>query len=91
MDEVTQQNAALVEEAAAAAESLQGQASNLAQVVSAFKLDDRQAVVVAVRARSGVPFLIRKVPAARTVIDSAKLGMVSNVKSVRCDQWEQFY
>jgi methyl-accepting chemotaxis protein len=36
MDEVTQQNAALVEEAAAAAQSLLDQAANLAQVVSHF-------------------------------------------------------
>ncbi len=39
MDEATQQNAALVEEAAAAAQSLQDQAAMLAQVVSIFKLD----------------------------------------------------
>ena len=39
MDQVTQQNAALVEEAAAAAQSLQEQASGLSQVVSVFKLD----------------------------------------------------
>jgi len=38
---VTQQNAALVEEAAAAAQSLQEQASGLSQVVSVFKLDAR--------------------------------------------------
>ncbi|MEO5932989.1 MAG: methyl-accepting chemotaxis protein [Duganella sp.] len=38
MDQVTQQNAALVEEAAAAAQSLRDQARNLAQLVSAFKL-----------------------------------------------------
>jgi methyl-accepting chemotaxis protein len=38
MDEVTQQNAALVEEAAAAAEALQEQAGNLAGVVNIFKL-----------------------------------------------------
>jgi methyl-accepting chemotaxis protein len=38
MDEVTQQNAALVEEAAAAAESLVEQAESLIDVVSAFKL-----------------------------------------------------
>ena len=38
MDEITQQNAALVEEAAAAAESLQEQAGLLAQAVSVFKL-----------------------------------------------------
>jgi methyl-accepting chemotaxis protein len=38
MDETTQQNAALVEEAAAAAESLQDQAGSLAQAVAVFKL-----------------------------------------------------
>jgi len=41
MDEVTQQNAALVEEAAAAAASMQDQAYKLAQAVSVFKLDGR--------------------------------------------------
>ncbi|MBB5393629.1 MULTISPECIES: methyl-accepting chemotaxis protein [unclassified Herbaspirillum] len=39
MDEVTQQNAALVEQAAAAAGSLQDQAGKLAELVSVFKLD----------------------------------------------------
>jgi uncharacterized phage infection (PIP) family protein YhgE len=39
MDDVTQQNAALVEQAAAAAMSLQEQADVLAQAVSVFKLD----------------------------------------------------
>ncbi len=40
MDEATQQNAALVEQAAAAAQSLQDQADKLAQVMSVFKLDE---------------------------------------------------
>jgi methyl-accepting chemotaxis protein len=39
MDQVTQQNAALVEEASAAAESLTGRAARLAQAVSVFKLE----------------------------------------------------
>ncbi|WP_374580892.1 methyl-accepting chemotaxis protein [Pseudoduganella sp.] len=38
MDSVTQQNAALVEEAAAAAQAMQDQASHLAQAVSVFRL-----------------------------------------------------
>jgi methyl-accepting chemotaxis protein len=38
LDQMTQQNSALVEESAAAAESLSDQASRLAQVVSTFKL-----------------------------------------------------
>ncbi|MFM9436608.1 methyl-accepting chemotaxis protein [Janthinobacterium sp. CG_23.3] len=40
MDDTTQQNAALVEQAAAAAQSLQDQAAKLAQVVSVFKLEE---------------------------------------------------
>jgi methyl-accepting chemotaxis protein len=43
MDQVTQQNAALVEEAAAAASSLQEQAGALSQVVSVFRLGGEQA------------------------------------------------
>ncbi|WP_426192876.1 methyl-accepting chemotaxis protein [Massilia sp. DWR3-1-1] len=38
MDQVTQQNAALVEQASAASEAMQDQAARLAQVVSVFKL-----------------------------------------------------
>jgi hypothetical protein len=38
MDEMTQQNAALVEQAAAAAHSMQDQAHKLTQAVSVFRL-----------------------------------------------------
>ncbi len=41
LDQMTQQNAALVEESAAAADSLREQAQRLAQVVSAFELSSR--------------------------------------------------
>lgn len=44
MDEVTQQNAALVEEAAAAAASLEDQASNLSELVDVFRIDSTQIV-----------------------------------------------
>lgn len=43
MDSVTQQNAALVEEAAAAAASLQDQALQLAQAVAVFKVEESRA------------------------------------------------
>jgi methyl-accepting chemotaxis protein len=43
MDEVTQQNAALVEEEATATAALKTLADNLAQVVSVFKIDETQA------------------------------------------------
>ena len=47
MDSMTQQNAALVEQAAAAAQSLQDQAGELANVVSIFKLVEGEAAYVA--------------------------------------------
>ncbi|WP_447919402.1 methyl-accepting chemotaxis protein [Achromobacter aegrifaciens] len=46
MDEVTQQNAALVEEAAAAAGSLQEQAQRLAEAVSVFKINAGEVIEV---------------------------------------------
>ena len=46
MDHVTQQNAALVEQAAAAAEAMQDQAGRLAQLVSVFQLSESQVAPV---------------------------------------------
>jgi methyl-accepting chemotaxis protein len=51
MDQVTQQNASLVEEAAAASGAMQEQAAHLAEVVSVFKLDDAAAPAAAHPAR----------------------------------------
>ncbi|KUY93234.1 hypothetical protein WS50_21070 [Burkholderia territorii] len=50
MDEVTQQNAALVEEAAAAAQSLDEQAARLRETASVFRIDDDAAAPVAAAA-----------------------------------------
>ncbi|WP_323016678.1 hypothetical protein [Castellaniella sp.] len=44
MDDVTHQNASLVEESAAAAASLQDQANTLAALVGTFRVDDQDAV-----------------------------------------------
>ena len=41
MDEMTQQNAALVEQAAASSESLRGQSSMLSQSISSFQLSEK--------------------------------------------------
>ncbi|GJJ05540.1 methyl-accepting chemotaxis protein [Duganella rhizosphaerae] len=55
MDEMTQQNAALVEQAAAAAQSMQDEAATLSASVSVFKLDDSYAAAApAVAARRAV-------------------------------------
>jgi len=55
MDQATQQNAALVEESAAAAESLKGQAQQLVQAVAVFKLGHGSAHVVAAPAATVKP------------------------------------
>jgi methyl-accepting chemotaxis protein len=60
MDQATQQNAALVEEAAAAAAALHEQAENLMHEVSVFRLEDMPAVNVQTGARP--MHVIRKAP-----------------------------
>ncbi len=55
MDQVTQQNAALVEESAAAAESLKSQAQQLLQAVSVFKLGHSEPQHAAMAARNYAP------------------------------------
>ncbi|WP_373986846.1 methyl-accepting chemotaxis protein [Duganella sp. BuS-21] len=57
MDDVTQQNAALVEEAAAAAAAMQAQARELSQLVGAFKTDARSAIVQHLPQRPSLPAL----------------------------------
>ncbi len=53
MDHVTQQNAALVEQSAAAAMSLSDQARRLSEAISVFRLSQVQAEVVIARAQKG--------------------------------------
>ncbi|MNN75909.1 Methyl-accepting chemotaxis protein III [compost metagenome] len=53
MDGVTQQNAALVEQAAAAADALQQQAASLADAVSIFKLHGTPGVAAAAGSAPG--------------------------------------
>ena len=67
MDQATQQNAALVEESAAAADSLQRQAQELVQVVAVFRLDDGHASAprLAPAARAPQPAPQRKPVAAK--------------------------
>lgn len=55
LDRLTQQNAALVEESAAAAESLRDQAAQMAQAVSAFKTDSASEMVAMRRIKDITP------------------------------------
>jgi methyl-accepting chemotaxis protein len=106
MDEVTQQNAALVEQAAAAAASLQEQAARLAQVVSIFTLSNageetafNQAAAAPVIARAPVnitprlPALTSKPSPAKPA--ASKPGVkakpvLAHAGDVSSDEWEQF-
>jgi hypothetical protein len=89
MDEMTQQNAALVEQAAAAAESLQEQASKLAEAISVFKLDGtttslRMELPVLKDVVRAMPKKTRAVPAP--VARPKKLAAAGGGN----DEWEEF-
>ena len=82
LDQVTQQNAALVEESAAAADSLKEQAARLAQVVQAFRIDassERTSGVVSSPAPGHKRAAMPTVPAAR----ARQLPLVVNKAVVR--------
>ncbi|WP_305778374.1 methyl-accepting chemotaxis protein [Noviherbaspirillum sp. UKPF54] len=86
MDQVTQQNAALVEEAAATAESLREQSGRLAQAVSVFKVEGAPALAVTAP-RSGVKSLA---PAPAPVKALPKPRPAAKVLATAGDEWEQF-
>jgi methyl-accepting chemotaxis protein len=87
MDEVTQQNAALVEEAAAAAESLEEQAQNLAVAVATFKVDEGMAVAVR-RAPAAAP--ARRAAPAKASSAKAPAKAVAKPKAASDEEWEEF-
>jgi len=76
MDDVTQQNAALVEQAAAAAESLEEQALQLVQVVTRFKLEES-----AQPHKAAVEKKPRQMQALHPELTSKKYGRLGVTKS----------
>lgn len=86
MDNVTQQNAALVEEAAAAAQSLQEQVNSLHDVLSAFRLDAQFGTLCP--ARRMVTGMASHVAAKRTfaLVMTTRPG----VSKAPEPKWEQF-
>ncbi len=105
MDESTQQNAALVEQAAAAAQSLQDQAATLTQVVGIFTLDSGHAVgksaalapakpkpAIVASGTASVKSTPRK-PAptsAKTAVSAPAAAPKRLPAAVSDDDWEQF-
>lgn len=96
MDQVTQQNAALVEEAAAAAQSLHEQSATLAKEVSVFRLDP----AAPGQAHPSEPYLARgaTAPAATSAVVPSRpvLYRTSTTKTiapsstVTSSEWEEF-
>lgn len=104
MDDVTQQNAALVEEAAAAAGSLQDQADSLARAVSVFKFNGNNAALISKPVKkaqafpvSGNQVALKKPvvkPAVKRIATGNKIRQhqqeISAVRGGSNDDWEEF-
>ena len=93
MDEMTQQNAALVEQAAAAAQSMQDQAVELSHAVSIFRLNGNSAAPLAAIAKRATPALKTVKPAAR-LTTTQKPAAAKPQKAITTeksgDDWEEF-
>jgi methyl-accepting chemotaxis protein len=96
MDEVTQRNAALVEEAAAATQAMQHETDNLLGAVSAFKLSNDAA---AARAPAAAPARAPARPAAALPRAAAPVKAAPSqpqarkpvaAKAPAADEWEEF-
>ncbi|HTQ99613.1 MAG TPA: methyl-accepting chemotaxis protein [Candidatus Acidoferrum sp.] len=105
LDEMTQQNAAMVEEAAAASESMAEQSTNLRDLMQFFKTDGTRAAgrMIESTARSSSPRLaparpaLAKSPAAKPARKlpprsamSGKPALTVVSSSVKADKWDEF-
>ncbi|MFD2365972.1 methyl-accepting chemotaxis protein [Pseudoduganella sp. GCM10020061] len=100
MDDVTQQNASLVEEAAAAAQSLEQQAGELSQLVSIFKVERRRtsraasagATAAAPQTTEVATLPVRRPPAKRLARQAAARPAASEraPAPAATEEWEEF-
>ncbi|MFA9216651.1 MAG: methyl-accepting chemotaxis protein [Sphingomonadaceae bacterium] len=93
MDQMTQQNAALVEQATAAAQSMQDEADTLAQSVSVFRLDSQASA--AAPARAAAPLPVRRTPpvalaATKAARTAAPARSALKAKPDSHSDWEEF-
>ncbi|MET4615363.1 methyl-accepting chemotaxis protein [Stenotrophomonas sp. 2619] len=88
MDETTQQNAALVEEATAAARSMEEQAGHLSDAVSIFKLDAHDVVLPPVAVAAPTPRAARPVAAAPAPVRRAAARPVAT--ELADGDWQEF-
>ena len=103
MDQVTQQNAALVEEAAAAADSMQEQAASLSEIVNFFRVSGLGSSSAAARPRAASavkkpvkavalpPSPKRSAAAANSAVPAAAAAPARKLASAgAADEWEEF-
>ncbi len=88
MDQVTQQNAAMVEEANAATHKLSAEANNLASLIAYFKLDGTQAARTIAPARETARPV--ESPARRMMGNVARAFSGGSSAAVARDNWEEF-
>ena len=92
LDQMTQQNAALVEQSAAAAESLKEQAQRLASAVSVFRVTQQaqhmahSAIQQAQHAAATAPHVV----SAKSTSAAAKPALTTTAPSAPSDDWETF-
>jgi methyl-accepting chemotaxis protein len=96
MDDTTQRNASLVEEAAAASQALQDQAARLAQLVGIFKINEIRAVSAAA-AQHGHPAPLAPVTPRASLPKKQSLALrsaapraVAKATPAARDDWEEF-
>ncbi|MBN5017231.1 cache domain-containing protein [Stenotrophomonas maltophilia] len=92
MDETTQQNAALVEEATAAARAMEDQAGQLADAVAIFRLDNQVSVAVKAVAARAEPARITTVARPQPTSTPAPVRRSSNASTFAASDsdWQEF-
>ena len=87
MDHVTQQNAALVEQAAAAAESMEEQVQNLSATVGYFNVDGNASGL------SRASYVAKANPVIKTAVSQSKAVTKPKAQppvAAESDEWEEF-
>ncbi len=103
IDQITQQNAALVEEAAAAASSLQNQTQKLSDLVSVFKLSEQNFIAsspvsqpkvnkpsIATKAKPAISQVKRVSSSSKPVAAPMSKPVTKKMTTTSNDDWEEF-
>ena len=90
MDDVTQQNAALVEEAAAAAQAMQDQVNSLNKVVGIFRVEAHAGAPRPAAKAMAKPAPVRRLAPPARPPAKAKAEAKAKAPALATDSWEQF-